>query len=167
MKIKAKIDRMVNAGNVKAIASVSLDGMFVVKNLKVMDGKKGLFVSTPQETFTGKDGQKKYSNTFFALTNSAKLELQESVLQAYQQQMDPNYVPRQGYGDSMSPRRFSTSGTTTPSSTRNRSTRTGSMTPMTECFPWIWASCKPQFNTSSLPLCFSQGLNFFLERMTT
>ena len=53
---------------------------------------KGLFVSMPQETFTGKDGQKKYSNTFFALTNSAKLELQESVLQAYQQQMDPNYV---------------------------------------------------------------------------
>mgnify|MGYP003101356095 FL=1 len=98
MKIKAKIDRMVNAGNVKAIASVSLDGMFVVKNLKVMDGKKGLFVSMPQETFTGKDGQKKYSNTFFALTNSAKLELQESVLQAYQQQMDPNYVRRQGYG---------------------------------------------------------------------
>lgn len=39
MKIKARIDRMVNTGNVKAIASVSLDGMFVVKNLKVMDGK--------------------------------------------------------------------------------------------------------------------------------
>ena len=99
MKIKAKIDRMVNAGNVKAIASVSLDGMFVVKNLKVMDGKKGLFVSMPQETYSGKDGQKKYSNTFFALTNSAKLELQESVLQAYQQQINPGYVPRQGNGE--------------------------------------------------------------------
>ena len=99
MKIKAKIDRMVNAGNVKAIASVSLDGMFVVKNLKVMDGKKGLFVSMPQESFTGKDGQKKYSNTFFALTNSAKLELQESVSQAYQQQINPSNVPRQGSGE--------------------------------------------------------------------
>ena len=98
MKIKARIDRMVNTGNVKAIASVSLDGMFVVKNLKVMDGKKGLFVSMPQETYSGKDGQKKYSNTFFALTNSAKLTLQESVLQAYQQQIDPNYVPRHGSG---------------------------------------------------------------------
>ena len=98
MKIKAKIDRMVNTGNVKAIASISLDGMFVVKNLKVMDGKKGLFVSMPQESFTNKDGQKKYSNTFFALTNSAKLQLQESVLQAYQQQIDPSYVPRQDYG---------------------------------------------------------------------
>ena len=84
MKIKARIDRMVNTGNVKAIASVSLDGMFVVKNLKVMDGKKGLFVSMPQEIYSGKDGQKKYSNLlFFALTNSAQLELQETVLQAY------------------------------------------------------------------------------------
>lgn len=98
MKIKARIDRMVNTGNVKAIASVSLDGMFVVKNLKVMDGKKGLFVSMPQETYPGKDGQKKYSNTFFALSNSAKLALQESVLQAYQQQINPNYVPQQEYG---------------------------------------------------------------------
>ena len=97
MKIKAKIDRMVNSGNVKAIASVSLDGMFVVKNLKVMDGRKGLFVSMHQEPFSGKDGQKKYSNLFFALTNSAKLELQETVLQAYQQQIDPNYIPKQGY----------------------------------------------------------------------
>ena len=85
MKIKARIDRMVNAGNVKAIASVSLDGMFVVKNLKVMDGKKGLFVSMPQESYSGKDRQKKYSNTFFALTNSAKAvgdlaECEEDVL---------------------------------------------------------------------------------------
>ena len=103
MKIKAKIDRMVNTGNVKAIASVSLDGMFVVKNLKVMDGKKGLFVSMPQETYPGKDGQKKYSNLFFALTNSAKLLLQETVLQAYQQQIDPSYVPQQTYGETCYP----------------------------------------------------------------
>lgn len=97
MKIKAKIDRMVNAGNVKAIASVSLDGQFVVKNLKVMDGRKGLFVSMPQETYTGKDGQKKYSNTFFALTNSAKVELQQVVLDTYQQCLDPSHVPKQSY----------------------------------------------------------------------
>ena len=97
MKLKARIDRMVNSGNVKAIASVSLDGMFVVKNLKVMDGKKGLFVSMPQESYPGKDGQKQYSNTFFALTNSAKMQLQQVVLDAYQQHLDPKYVPRQGY----------------------------------------------------------------------
>ena len=75
MIIQARIDRMVQVGNVKAIASVSLDGMFVVKGLKVMDGRKGLFVSMPQETFSGKEGQKQYSNLFFPLTYSAKTEL--------------------------------------------------------------------------------------------
>ena len=57
MKLEARIDRMVQKGNVKAIASVSLDGLFVVKGLKVMDGKKGLFVSMPQESFQGTDGK--------------------------------------------------------------------------------------------------------------
>lgn len=98
MKLQARIDRMVQKGNVKAIASVSLDGMFVVKGLKVMDGRKGLFVSMPQETFSGKDGQKQYSNLFFALTNSAKTQLQEAVLDAYQLRLNPSYVPKQGRG---------------------------------------------------------------------
>ena len=98
MKVQARIDRMVQKGNVKAIASVSLDGMFVVKGLKVMDGRKGLFVSMPQESYPGKDGQKQYSNTFFALTNSAKMELQEVVLDAYKLSLDPNYTPKQSHG---------------------------------------------------------------------
>ena len=98
MKLEAKIDRMVQKGNVKAIASVSMDGMFVVKGLKVMDGRKGLFVSMPQETFSGKDGEKQYSNTFFALTNSAKTQLQEAVLDAYQLRLNPGYEPKHGRG---------------------------------------------------------------------
>lgn len=95
MKIQAKIDRMINVGNVKAIASVSLDGMFVVKNLKVMDGRKGLFVSMPQESYSDREGKRKYSNTFFALTNSAKTDLQEAVLDAYNLRLDPKYTPKQ------------------------------------------------------------------------
>ena len=97
MKIQARIDRMVNKGNVKAIASVSLDGMFVVKNLKVMDGRKGMFVSMPQESYPDRDGNTKYSNTFFALTNSARMILQETVLDAYKLTLDPSYTPRKDY----------------------------------------------------------------------
>ena len=95
MKIQAKIDRMINAGNIKAIASVSLDGMFVVKNLKVMDGRKGLFVSMPQESYSDREGNRKYGNTFFAITNSAKTDLQEAVLDAYKLRLDPKYTPKQ------------------------------------------------------------------------
>jgi len=91
MKIKARIDRVVPNGKVKAVASVSLDGKFVVKNLKIIDGRKGLFVSMPQESYQGQDGTTKYSNVFFALTNAARMDLQEAVLGAYQQHMDPQH----------------------------------------------------------------------------
>ena len=105
MNIQARIDRMVQVGNVKAIASVSLDGMFVVKGLKVMDGRKGLFVSMPQETFSGKDGQKQYSNLFFPLTNSAKSELQEAVLDAYRLSLNPKHQPRHSPKQQSNPER--------------------------------------------------------------
>lgn len=105
MKIEAKIDRVLQSGKLKAIASVSLDGMFVVKGLKVMDGKKGLFVSMPQEMFTGNDGKKQYSNLFFPTTNAAKEELQTAVLETYRQHMDPSYRPQttQNRGDNFYP----------------------------------------------------------------
>lgn len=87
MKIKAKIDRMVGSQNIKAIASVTLDGQFAVRNLRVVDGSKGLFVACPQESYTGKDGVKKYSNLFYPISNVGKAELEKAVLDAYRQQL--------------------------------------------------------------------------------
>ena len=91
MKIHAKIDRLVNSGATKAIASVTLDNWYVVKGLRVVDGKKGLFVSMPQESYTDKGGEKKYSNIFFPITNAAKTELQDAVLKAYDQYLDQQH----------------------------------------------------------------------------
>ena len=90
MKIQAKIDRLVKGGSTKAIASVTLDSWFVVKGLRVVEGKKGLFVSMPQESYMDK-GEKKYSNIFFPITNAAKMELQDAVLQAYDQYLDQQH----------------------------------------------------------------------------
>ena len=93
MKIQAKIDRLVKGGSTKAIASVTLDSWFVVKGLRVVDGKKGLFVSMPQESYMDK-GEKKYSNIFFPITNAAKMELQDAVLKAYDQYLDQQHETR-------------------------------------------------------------------------
>ena len=90
MKIQAKIDRLVNGGATKAIASVTLDSWYVVKGLRVVDGRKGLFVSMPQESYMDK-GEKKYSNIFFPITNAAKTELQDAVLKAYDQYLDQQH----------------------------------------------------------------------------
>lgn len=90
MKIQAKIDRLIKGGSTKAIASVTLDSWYVVKGLRVVDGKKGLFVSMPQESYMDK-GEKKYSNIFFPITNAAKMELQDAVLKAYDQYLDQQH----------------------------------------------------------------------------
>ena len=91
MKIQGKIDRLVNGGATKAIVSVTLDNWYVVKGLRVVDGKKGLFVSMPQESYTDKGGEKKYSNIFFPITSAAKMELQDAILKAYDQYLDQQH----------------------------------------------------------------------------
>ncbi len=96
MKIKAQIDRMVNAGSIKAIASVSLDGQFVVKNLRVIDGNKGLFVAGPQESYTAKGGEKKYTDLFFPISNAGKADLEKAVLDAYRQKLNQSQGQDQG-----------------------------------------------------------------------
>ncbi len=96
MKIKARIDRMVNGSTIKAIASASFDSQFVVRNLRVVDGKKGLFVAYPQESYTAEGGVTKYSNLFFPISNAGKMDLEKAVLDAYQQQL--NQSQGQSYG---------------------------------------------------------------------
>ncbi len=88
MRIQAKIDRMVNSPTIKAIASASFDSQFVVKNLRVVEGKKGLFVAYPQESYTAEGGVTKYSNLFFPISNAGKMDLERAVLDAYHQQLN-------------------------------------------------------------------------------
>lgn len=79
---------MVSGDKVKAIASVSLDGQFVVKGLRVVDGNKGLFVAGPQTSFKDKDGNTQYKDLFFPISNAGRDSLQDAVLKAYSQTLD-------------------------------------------------------------------------------
>ena len=48
MNLDVRINRLIPGdGNVRAVASANFDGCFAVKNIKVMEGSKGLFVSMP------------------------------------------------------------------------------------------------------------------------
>ena len=87
MKIKARIEKMTPDKKVRAIASVSLDGQFVVKGLRVVDGNKGLFVAGPQSSFKDKDGNIKYQDLFFPISNAGKADLEKAVLDVYSQEL--------------------------------------------------------------------------------
>ena len=63
----------------KAFASVTLDGDFAVRDLKVIDGQKGLFVAMPAR----KSPDGKYQDLAFPVTKEAREGLFTAVLGAY------------------------------------------------------------------------------------
>ncbi len=66
-------------GVVKAYASVSLDGEFVVKGIKVLEGENGLWVSMPSRK--NKDGS--YQDIFHPTSREAREKIVNAVLDAY------------------------------------------------------------------------------------
>ena len=77
-----RLHRLSGESSLKAFADVSFAGVFIVKGIKVVEGKKGLFVSMPSEK--GKDG--KWYDTAHPLTKEFRESLNEVVLEAYEKE---------------------------------------------------------------------------------
>ena len=83
---KVTINRIVDFENshVKAYASLSIGGSFAVHGLKVVSGKNGDFVDMPKPKLRdGKFGD----DIFHAISAEARTQMQEAVLQAYEQKL--------------------------------------------------------------------------------
>ena len=66
-------------GSLKAFCDLAIGKAFLVKGLRVVNGKNGLFVSMPRQK--GKDS--KWYDNVVALTKEAKQEVGRVVLEAY------------------------------------------------------------------------------------
>lgn len=64
----------------KAFADIAI-GDFIIKGLRVVEGKKGLFLAMPQEK--SKDG--KWYSLFYPATEEARTSLSDLVLAAYEE----------------------------------------------------------------------------------
>lgn len=86
--IYARIDRLVDYedSKIKAIASVNIGRSFAIHGIKVMDSEKGLFVSMPSESYE-KNGNTEYKEIFHPITAKARTELNNKVLEAYEQRL--------------------------------------------------------------------------------
>lgn len=88
--VSAKIDRIIERENatVKAYASANIGGAFVIKDIAVVDGQKGMFARMPFRSYKGANGDTKYSDIAFALTDSARQSVQDAVLGAYREALE-------------------------------------------------------------------------------
>lgn len=74
--------RKVNAeGKLKAYVTVTFDECFVIHNVKVIEGKTGVFIAMPsRKTKTGE-----YKDVAHPINSEFRNELQNRILEAYQQ----------------------------------------------------------------------------------
>lgn len=80
MKIKAEIRNIFpDSGKLKAVSNLVIEDCFVVKNVRVIDGKNGLFVSMPSRQ--NADG--KYSDICFPIRTEVQQQIEKEVLDAY------------------------------------------------------------------------------------
>ena len=90
MSIQIKVDRiqrLKDMGNMKAFADIEVNGTILIKGLRVLSGKHGLFVSMPR--LKGNDNQ--WHETVRVLTPEVKKEINSIILSQYQADDDgPN-----------------------------------------------------------------------------
>ena len=86
--IKASIDRLTDGNTgLKAYASATIGGSFVITGIKVCDGKNGLFAQMPTRSYTDKNGKVQYPETFYPITAQARENLNKAVVNAYENEI--------------------------------------------------------------------------------
>ena len=80
MTITAKIHRILpGSRKLKAIAEVMLDGMFVIRNVRVVEGEKGLFAAMP--SYIDRNGE--WRDCCHPVTPECSAAINSAVAEAY------------------------------------------------------------------------------------
>ena len=68
--------------NLKAFATLEIDSAFVVKGIRIIEGKSGLFVAMPSHK--GDDGE--YYDDAYPITKKAREDVNEAILAMYEEE---------------------------------------------------------------------------------
>ena len=74
-----RVRRIEKEGKMKAIVSITLDNEFVIHDIKVIEGEKGLFIAMPSRKAA--DGE--YRDIAHPINASAREAIQEIILENY------------------------------------------------------------------------------------
>lgn len=71
-------------GKLKAVASITIDEEFVVHDIKIIDGDKGMFIAMPSRKTT--DGE--YKDIAHPIKSSTREEMQRLILDKYRNEVE-------------------------------------------------------------------------------
>ena len=76
-----RVRRVAKEGKMKAVVSITIDEEFVVHDIKVIEGEKGLFIAMPSRKAT--DGE--YRDIAHPINSETREKIQGIILQNYEQ----------------------------------------------------------------------------------
>jgi stage V sporulation protein G len=77
----SRIHKLNGNSQVKAFADICVNDSLLIKGLRIVDGKKGLFVSMPQE----KASNNRWFDSVLPLDKETRAEIVNAVLSSYNQ----------------------------------------------------------------------------------
>lgn len=76
-------------GKTVALATVTISDCLVLTGLRIVKGKKGMFVSMPQRKLSKPDKNgNEYADIFFPVTHDFREELNNAILDEYDKKVD-------------------------------------------------------------------------------
>ena len=75
-----RVRKIAKDGRMKAVVSITLDEEFVVHDIKVIEGDKGLFIAMPSKRTA--DGE--YKDIAHPINSSARDVIQKVILESYE-----------------------------------------------------------------------------------
>lgn len=75
-----RVRKIAKEGKMKAVVSITLDEVFVVHDIKVIEGEKGLFIAMPSKKAA--DGE--YRDIAHPISSATREEIQSIILNAYE-----------------------------------------------------------------------------------
>lgn len=82
MKITdVRVRKITKEGKMRAIVSITIDDEFVIHDIKVIEGEKGLFIAMPSKKAT--DGE--YRDIAHPINSNTRESIQNIILEKYEQ----------------------------------------------------------------------------------
>lgn len=79
-----RVRRVAKEGKLKAVASITLDEEFVVHDIKVIEGEKGLFIAMPSK----KSADGEYRDIAHSINSGTRENMQNLILAKYEETVE-------------------------------------------------------------------------------
>lgn len=74
-----RVRKVSKEGKMKAIVSITIDDVFVVHDIKVIEGEKGLFIAMPSR----KTAEGEYRDIAHPINSDTRVRIQQIILDSY------------------------------------------------------------------------------------